>query len=69
MNLQEPVVNHFSVDLIIITNIQKDAKYDPELEEQIRDWINKVLGGQVLNPSPDQKDFHESLKSGEVLVE
>lgn len=63
------MVNHFSVDLTIITKIQKDAKYDPELEEQIREWINKVLGGQVLNPSPDQKDFYESLKSGEVLVE
>mmetsp|Transcript_38398 Transcript_38398/g.60588 ORF Transcript_38398/g.60588 Transcript_38398/m.60588 type:complete len:196 (+) Transcript_38398:134-721(+) len=48
---------------------KKDAKYDPELEEQIRDWINQVLGGQVLNPSPDQKDFYESLKSGEVLVD
>lgn len=63
------MVNHFSVDLIIITKIQKDAKYDPELEEQIRDWINQVLGAHVLNPSPDQKDFYESLKSGEVLVE
>jgi len=39
------------------------------LEEQIRDWINQVLGGQVLKPEPDQKDFHETLKSGEVLVE
>ena len=61
--------NHFSVHLIIITKIQKDAKYDPELEVQIRDWINQVLGGQVLNPSADQKDFYENLKSGEVLVE
>ena len=63
------MVNHFSVNLIIITKIQKDAKYDPELEAQIRDWINQVLGGQVLNPSPDQKDFYESLKNGEILVE
>lgn len=49
--------------------LQKDAKYDPELEAQIRTWINAVLGGEVLKPEPDQKDFHESLKSGDILVE
>ena len=49
--------------------LQKDAKYDPELEAQIRTWINAVLGGEVLKPAPDQKDFHESLKSGDILVE
>ena len=49
--------------------LQKDGKYDPELEKQIRVWINEVLGGQVLKPDADQTDFHESLKSGEILVE
>jgi len=39
------------------------------LEAQIRDWINQVLGGQVLKPEGDPKDFHEALKSGEILVE
>lgn len=48
---------------------KKDAKYDPDLEAQIRDWINQVLGGQVLRPEPDSKDFHETLKSGEILVD
>ena len=31
--------------------------------------MNQVLGGQVLKLEPDQKDFHESMKSGEILVE
>lgn len=48
---------------------KKDAKYDSDLEVQIREWINAVLGGQVLKPEPDQKDFYESLKSGEILVD
>jgi len=48
---------------------KKDAKYDPELEAQIRRWINAVLEEHVLNPKPDQTDFHESLKSGEILVD
>lgn len=47
---------------------KKEGKYDPELEVQIRDWINQVLGGQVLKPEADQKDFHETLKSGEILL-
>jgi len=49
--------------------LQKDAKYDPELEAQIRWWINEVVGGQELNPEPDQKDFHESMKSGVILCQ
>ena len=48
--------------------LQKEGKYDPELEVQIRDWINQVLGGQVVKPEADQKDFHETLKSGEILL-
>lgn len=48
---------------------KKDSKYDPELETEIRQWINEVLGGQVLKPQADQKDFYESLKSGEILVD
>ncbi|KAJ7363684.1 calponin [Desmophyllum pertusum] len=48
---------------------KKDGKYDPELEKQIRVWFNEVLGGQVLKPDADQADFHESLKSGEILVD
>ncbi|KAL9969238.1 hypothetical protein ACROYT_G021432 [Oculina patagonica] len=48
---------------------KKDAKYDPDLEAQIRDWINQVRGGQVLKPEPDQKDFVDSLKDGVILCE
>ncbi|XP_020605590.1 transgelin-like [Orbicella faveolata] len=47
---------------------KKDAKYDPELDAQIRGWINQVIGEQVLKPEPDAKDFHESLKDGVILV-
>lgn len=49
--------------------LQKDAKYDPELEAQIRWWINEVVGGQELNPEADQKDFYESMKSGVILCQ
>ncbi|KAK2570708.1 Transgelin-2 [Acropora cervicornis] len=47
--------------------MHKDAKYDPDLEAQIRWWINEVVDEQVLKPEPDQKDFQESMKSGEIL--
>ncbi|KAL9969237.1 hypothetical protein ACROYT_G021430 [Oculina patagonica] len=48
---------------------KKEAKYDPDLEAQVRDWINQVLGRKVLKPEADQEDFVESLKSGAILVE
>lgn len=39
-----------------------DAKYDPELERQARDWLEKVVG----EPFPDGS-FHEALKDGVYL--
>ena len=55
--------------LFVNVPLQKDSKYDPELEQQIREWINAVVGGQVLKPEPDSTDFHDSLKDGQILVE
>lgn len=41
---------------------KKQSKYDPELEKQARDWMEKVVG----EPLPSA-DFQEALKNGEYL--
>merc|ERR1711860_100961 len=46
---------------------KKDAKYDPELESQARDWMNAVLGEKALQDAADQDQFTEELKSGVIL--
>ena len=46
---------------------QKDAKYDPELEQQIRVWINVVIGEKQFDEPAHKGEFHETLKSGVIL--
>ena len=41
---------------------KKAAKYDPELEAQATDWMNRVVG----EPFPDGS-FHDALKDGVYL--
>lgn len=42
---------------------KQDAKYDPNLEREVLDWI-KALTGVSITPGDD---VHEQLKSGVVL--
>lgn len=44
---------------------KKDAKYDRELEEEVRAWMVKVTG-EPLNAAGPQ-EFHEKLKDGVYL--
>lgn len=48
---------------------KKDAKYDPDLDEQIRTWIKIVLSdpGIFSEEGVTQKGLQEELKSGVVL--
>jgi len=48
---------------------KKDSKYDPELDQQIRDWIKDVLGQDVETSKDGQSEFAEKFKDGEILID
>ena len=53
----------------LLLSLQKDAKYDPELEQGARQWIEAVLGRNVFGDGSGADYMHEVLGDGKVLVE
>ena len=53
----------------LLLSLQKDAKYDPELEQEARQWIEAVLGRNVFGDECGADHMHEVLGDGKVLVE
>ena len=46
-------------------NEKKNAKYDPKLEEEVREWMVDIVGGQPIGAG--KTTFHEGLKDGTYL--
>lgn len=53
----------------LLLSLQKDAKYDLDLEQQTRQWIDAVLGRNVFGDERGADHMHEVLGDGKVLVE
>ena len=53
----------------LLSSLQKDAKYDLELEQETRLWIEAVLGRNVFGDKSGVDHMHDILGDGKVLVE
>ena len=61
--------NHVTMFQSLLLSLQKDAKYDPELEQEARQWVEAVLGRNVFGDECGADHMHELLGDGKVLVE
>ena len=61
--------NHITMFHSPLLSLQKDAKYDLELEGEARQWIKDVLGRNVFGDKSGADHMHEVLGDGKVLVE
>ena len=53
----------------LLLSLQKDAKYDLELEQETRQWIEAVLGRNIFGDKSGADHMYEILGDGKVLVE
>ena len=62
--------HHVTMFQSLLLLLQKDAKYDSDLEQETRQWIEAVLGRKVFGTDKSGVDhMYEVLCDGKVLVE
>src|SRR3989338_3102216 len=55
-------MTRYCIDFKILTFSQKNAKYDPQQEREVRQWIEAVTGEKFST-----NNFQQALKDGKLL--
>ena len=46
---------------------KRAAKYDTQLDSEVRQWLEEVTGEPFPNPDEGSDGFHQGLKDGQYL--